>query len=316
MNHMQDMGISPNIYIMMCGRTTPEQRNIIRNRAQLDRDLYMDILNYFITKSGHSGYEKMSTPSEFPSPVFVEDTESENNTDESVDPTVENSFQGGTYNFSTAQDPSDQTSVYSQSQKFAWAMLNQSTPTLLVAGGNYANMKELRIEDVLPFAFPFGLGGLKGPRRTRISQEALFQRYFRLAMPQFMRGDVIAVLAHMYGRLLSFKSGVMTCRSIINGKSIGETLADFTKEDFANEDSSNPAMNVLLKSINTSCRALAHTPEAAKQARKRYFSFMDHFGLNSVFASLTPDDLCSFRVRLYAYPGVFVSFVIIVNHDS
>ena len=29
---------------------------------------------------------------------------------------------------------------------------------------------------------------------------------------------------------------------------------------------------------------------------------MDHFGLNSLFWTITPDDECSFRVRLYADP--------------
>ena len=51
------------------------------------------------------------------------------------------------------------------------AMMNQSSPTLLTIGVNYANSKELRLEDVLPFAFLYGMGGPKGARRTQISEE-------------------------------------------------------------------------------------------------------------------------------------------------
>ena len=128
----------------------------------------------------------------------MEDKETENSTDREINGGVGKTFEGGTYYFSTAQDPSDKTSVYPDSPKFAMALINQSAPTLLTIGGDYANMKELKVEDVLPFAFPFGLGGPSCSRQTQIPKEACFQRYFRLAMPQFMRGDEILVLGHRY----------------------------------------------------------------------------------------------------------------------
>ena len=209
--HVRDMGVAHNMYIMLCGRMTPAQRTIIRRRAHLDTEEYMDLLNFFIKVSGHSGYSGLPMPENFPRPLFVEDKETENNVDREVNKGVEKSFQGGTYYFSTAQDPSDKTSVFGDSRSFAMALLNQSALTLLTIGGNYTNMRELRVEDVVPFAFPHGMRGPSGKRRTPISQEACFQRYFRLAMPQFMRGDVVLVLGHMHGRILTYKSGVMIC---------------------------------------------------------------------------------------------------------
>ena len=311
-DHVRDMGVAQNMYIMLCGRMTPTQRELIRQRAQIDTEEYLDLLNYFIKESGHSGYNGLPLPKDFPHPIFVEDKETENNTDKDMNEGVEKTFQGGTYFFSTAQDPSDKTSVYGSSKRFATALLNQSAPTLLTIGGDYANMKELRVEDVVPFAFPHGMGGPSGKRRTPISQEACFQRYFRLAMPQFMRGDVVLVLGHMHGRILTYKSGVMICRSQKNGVSLGETLSKFTTKDFSANGSNNQAMDTLLKTVTTSCRALGHTPEAAQFARKCYFSMMDHFGLNSIFWTITPDDLCSFRVRLYVKAGNFVSSIYFV----
>jgi len=64
-------------------------------------------------------------------------------------------------------------------------LLNRSAPTLLPIGGKYANMKELKVEDVLPFAFPFGIGGPKMNRRTKVSLGACIQRYMNLAMLNF-----------------------------------------------------------------------------------------------------------------------------------
>jgi hypothetical protein len=54
---------------------------------------------------------------------------------------------------------------------------------------------------------------------------------------------------------------------------------------------------------------MGHTAEAAKAARRRQFAMIDFFGLNSLFLTITPDDECSFRVRLYADPNKEVSAV-------
>ena len=308
MNHMHDeLGVSENMYIMLCGRMTPAQREVVRRRVIIDSEEYFDILHWFITESGHPGYANLPVPKQFPSPCFVSDEPTENNTDESRHEEVENRFQGGTYYYSTAQEPSDKTGIYDDSKAFAMAMMNQSSPTLLTIGGNYAKSKELRLEDVLPFAFPYGMGGPKGARRTRISEEQCLQRYFRLSMRQFMTGDVCLVIHQMYGRILSFRSGVMVCRSQVNGVSLGETLSKFTTDDIPKDGSTNTATDAFLKAINTSCKALGHTTEAAKAARKGYFSYMDHFGLNSLFLTVTPDDQRNFRIRLYLDSGRNVS---------
>jgi hypothetical protein len=44
---------------------------------------------------------------------------------------------------------------------------------------------------------------------------------------------------------------------------------------------------------------MGHTEEAAKYARQKHFAMLDYFGLKSLFLSTTPDDECSFIVRLY-----------------
>lgn len=307
LNHVRDMGVPKDMYIMLCGRMTPEQKRIVRERVVMDTELYMDILQYFIEKSGHPGFSGLPLPKDFPQPLFFEDDEVDNNTDAPMSPDVEKTFEGGTYYYSTAQDPSPETCVYPDEKQFAIAMFNQSSPTLLAIGGDYARMKELRVEDVIPFAFPHGTGGPKVKRRTPISQEACFQLYMRLAMRQFMRGDVILVLGNCYSRIHTFRSGIMLCRSQVNGVQLGETLSQFKTSDIPTDGSTNETTDRLLNAINTTCRALGHSPEAAKFARKCFFAYIDHYGLNSLFLSITPDDLNCFRVRLIVRPAEFVS---------
>jgi hypothetical protein len=43
---------------------------------------------------------------------------------------------------------------------FALAMFQRSAPNLLAYGGTYAKNADMKIENILPFAFPFGIGGL------------------------------------------------------------------------------------------------------------------------------------------------------------
>ena len=85
-------------------------------------------------------------------------------------------------------------------------MLNQSSPALLAVRGDYANIRKLKIKNLLPFAFPYGMGGPKCSRRTRVSEEACLQRYLRLGMRQFMTVNVCLIIGQMNGRILYFRS--------------------------------------------------------------------------------------------------------------
>ena len=111
---------------------------------------------------------------------------------------------------------------------------------------------------------------------------------------------------------MSYKTGVMTCRSTVDGIPLGEKLSTLSTEDFEqindnNDDNLNATTKSFLKAISTTCKAMGHTEQAAKDARRRCFAMLDFFGLNSLFVSTTPDDECSFRVRLYCKPKYWVS---------
>ncbi len=65
---------------------------------------------------------------------------------------------------------------------------------------------------------------------------------------------------------MSYMSGVMTCRSTVNGVSLGDRLSRLTIEDLqlvTNENTDNLHKNTkgLLKAISTSCKAMGHTDD-------------------------------------------------------
>jgi hypothetical protein len=93
-----------------------------------------------------------------------------------------------------------------------------------------------------------------------------------LSLGQFMEGQTILVMNHIYNRQMSYKTGVMTCRSGIDGIPLGEKLSTLSTEDFEqikdnNNDNLNATTKCFLKAISTSCRAMGHTEQAAKDAR-------------------------------------------------
>jgi hypothetical protein len=123
---------------------------------------------------------------------------------------VENVFGGGTFTFTSSHDPSEDSGVYKNSADFNMALLNCESPSMLIHGGTYINGRELHIECIFSVQFPFGVGQLKIKRPTQISEMVCLEHYLRLSLPQFMRGDFLLVVLHMYNRIKSFQSDLTT----------------------------------------------------------------------------------------------------------
>jgi hypothetical protein len=94
-NHLNQAGIGEHIRCVLCGRMTPDQKQIVHRRAVVDTQLFIDILTWFVKESGHPGYQKITVPEECPQPLFVEDQETNNNTDKSFNVNVETNIEGG-----------------------------------------------------------------------------------------------------------------------------------------------------------------------------------------------------------------------------
>jgi hypothetical protein len=60
-----------------------------------------------------------------------------------------------------------------------------------MGSNTYANITDVPIESILPFAFPFGIGGPKMKRRVKVSLQLCSQLYLWLSLIQFMEGPTI-----------------------------------------------------------------------------------------------------------------------------
>ncbi len=144
---------------------------------------------------------------------------------------METNIESGMHYFSLVQEPSENRSVYGLSDKFALAMFQRSSPTLLAYGGTYAHLKEMNVEYILLFAFPIKIGGPKMKQKVKVSYELCIQLYMKLSLWQFIEGPTILVMSHIYNRQKSYKSGEMICRSTVDGMPLGEKLSTLSMTD-------------------------------------------------------------------------------------
>jgi hypothetical protein len=223
-NFRTDRG-SKNIFVVLCGRMTPNQKSLLKRKTRLNTDLFLDLLTWFVKSSGHKGYKDVVPPEECPDPIaFVEDESRENNTaDESVNDHIETQIGAKTYYFSSDnQKPTQNCSVYDKPQDFICDLLDEAgDPTTLMYGGSYLKSHEINLEDVFPIQFPFGQGGpnLGVDRRVKVSTESCLKHYMKLSLNQFMRPDFILVCYQLLCRSKSYTTGLIKCRSSYQGRS-------------------------------------------------------------------------------------------------
>jgi hypothetical protein len=318
LNKFNNANAGKNIFVVLCGRMTPSQRAEIRGKSKLNSDIFLHLLNWFVRESHHSGYSDVTPPTECPNPIVIlQDQENLNNTDESVDESVELKFGQKKFFFSSgSQNPTEDASVFDNSAEFLQSILENNTPTMLMYGGNYVKGHEMRLEDAFPIQFPFGIGGLHTTRRVPVSSQCCLQHYMRLSLNQFMRPDFILVCYQLLCRSKSYTTGLIKCRSDFHGTQLAEKLSGLTVSELraaceimtnssnqGHQSQSSSSGVSFLKSVTTSCKVLGHTTEAAKEARRKVYAMSERYGAHSIFLTITPDDQCCFQVRMFANNG-------------
>ena len=323
-NHYRSTGANDHLLCAMVGRFTPKQKELIRERhSKLDTKLYIDLITWYVKMSGHYAFSDVTPPEDCPQPKLL-DNDNENNTDDSQDEEIEKEFGGGTHTFTSSNDPTENTSVFKSTTDFTLAIINQSEPMLIGYGGNYVPGRELKLECVFPLQFPFGIGGPKMKRRNNISELECLKHYMRLSLKQFMRGDFILVIIHMYNRIMSYRSGIITCRSkMIGDQSFAEAISTLNEDQIklAMEKKSkniddNSLAGTFLSKVQTSCKTIGYSSAAAQSNKRLLYGMCDRLGWPHLFVTVTPDDENNFRVQLWANAGTELSLPSIDSSEN
>ena len=180
-----------------------------------------------------------------------------------------------------------------------------SRPTREYARDNGTNF----LEECFPLQFPYGRGGLNEERVVKVSCENCFKHYLKLSNSSMMTSEFILTIHSMFEKDRALLKALLCCRSKAHAINTGVQIGQMTEEELDNtlrsvqsNERTNAAGFAFLSSLKASCKAMAHTNEAAKIARQKMFSIWNLFGEPSIFFTVSPCNEINFRMRLYVVP--------------
>ena len=286
-NYLQQSGSTKDVYVMLCCRMTPSQREIAKKKCQMDSEKYMKLLTWLIEH--HPGYKDVTPPEEAPSPVPLggfHQTQIILMRVTQMQQILRTHLMDPDLHLHQQINPRAIQGPIQMKKDFIFSLLNGKEPTLIFHRGDRVGSHQIKLEDMFPVQFPFGLGGLH-KRPTKISPTEALRHYARIALPQFQRADFILVLYAMFQRAQSFQNSVITCRSKLDSSTLGDQLSTITKEqlnsvteqvlDGRGSNTSNATMNQLFHSITANCKSVGHSNEAAAVAKKKVFCYLAIF---------------------------------------
>ncbi len=183
-----------NVYVVLSGNLTPEQKRIVNNRCLVDVQHFNSIYNWLRQNNPH--HSKLAEIENCPNPIIFGD---EVEIEEAANPEVEKQldFQ---YWFPSVGEPKNTTSTFHSQSEFIDALLKSKEPTMIFYSSNFQTDYKLILPIVFPLYFPFGTGGIEEFRRTKVSVEECLKHYLKISCPQFLKADIILVIGHMFFR--------------------------------------------------------------------------------------------------------------------
>ena len=291
--YMVKSGAAPDMYVMLCGRATPAQRDIIRRRCSVNAENYKTLLNWLI--NNHPSYQEMEPLECCPQPILLSGfEETTNNTDEPEEEQVENVVEGEQMSFAPQNEPSETTGPFQSEKEFILSYLGGKKPTLLLRNGDYIGGNKIKLIDLFPLVFPYGWGGPDEKRVARLGKASVLRHYCRIALPQMHESQFLLVLCSMWQRMESFTKCIINCKSSFKSSTLAENLSEVTLPEaetaarhvLNGEETTNATLKKLFTSIKGHSSSIGHSNEAASFARHKLFSLWHFFGAPAVFLLL------------------------------
>ena len=191
-----------------------------------------------------------------------------------------------------------------------------------------ADYEDDTIADAFPLQFPFGFTGLpddpvvkkmrgkNSKNRKHFSRErktvilkylthrkATFHRpMFNLVMDNVLMKETIFLKTKIFCNVKCSDNSTMGAKyGSMSAASLEKAIQNV--RNHLSVQHSNSAEHQYLKSIRAICGNLPHSNEATMEARQVYFALLMKFGLPCIFLTVSPDDLCNFRIVVYALNG-------------
>ena len=149
--YMMRSGAPPDIYVLISGRATVSQKDIIRKRVSINVDDYKALFSFIIDH--HPSFSGMSRSENCPQSILIGGFDNnENNIDESdgFHNHIENQFDGKRMTFVAIGEPTENTSPYITERGFIISYLRGRKPIMTFRNGDYINGQKNKLIYLFP----------------------------------------------------------------------------------------------------------------------------------------------------------------------
>ena len=165
--------------------------------------------------------------------------------------------------------------------------------------------------DACLLQFPYGFGAMNERRKlhdgswtTKSDLMEYLQHLSKLSQTQFQSNFFQLVLYSLGCKYWLLHSSRLSLRGKTDAKNLAENLSErdviscINGRRLKNRNAGTNASRKLLDAVDATARALPHTNEASRRARGFGESMQHHFGMSSVFLTVTFDDENSFLMQV------------------
>ena len=300
----QAMGLNSNIVVLYDGKMSKQQFDKAKARSKIRVEKIGDAVKWLIENNrrwSDMNYDEIMSQYEARYPEYIEQQhigEQQNIEVEEVftcyyPDGVTSTNNGG---FSSAAEFKEH--VKKMEDQGYKLIVQSNIEKKYYSGGDH----ELLVDANL-IQFPYGVGGLNERRKlhdgswSRNADPDEFYHHLSLkSEPSFQKGLFTLMLYSMISKRRLMTSAYLKTR----GKtSVEELGSNFNSKDVVaaiqgrrngNRHAGTEASRTLLDVVDATSKFLPHTDDAAKQARRQAESMQHHFGMASVFLTVTFDD--------------------------
>jgi hypothetical protein len=314
LRRMTDLSLPNSMSCVLTGPFTPAQKAQVMTRTTVNRTRLMSAFSFL--HENNVRYRDLTLEGvdyEYPKPLYVDTSIAEEGTDDPRERIYE-----VTAFFPDGSEVTETAGGHGNANKFTLEYLqrniNSADETLLTSRPTREHAPDFAedfLVDSFPLQFPYGIGGPKSTRKTKVSYFDMLKYYLRIADRNFMRHDFILLVHSLWEKEKAMTTAYIRAPlKMSNGESLAQRVGNLRTEDLIEEANirinqrnresfvQTPA-KLFFDTIETSCKAMAHTNQASKLARRRMFSMWYSMCSPGIFFTVSPCDETNFRLRLY-----------------
>ena len=320
-SHFEVLGLNNDVVVLLYGKMTPEQNRKAREKNKIRTQKLLVAIEWLIMNNEEWRSRQIDfnhIQQSLRNPTLIDNSKTlEERTVSETDNNIESTesfevfFPDGTMSPATGgqSDVQQFKDLIQASQKNGFNLEFRCN----LYKEAVADFKDNNLVNACLIQFPYGRGGMHEQRlrangsftsNTDITEYV--EHISRISQPHFHTELFTLILYNLTMKQQMVKSAGWKVRNKADASLLAKELTETdvtaaisARQNGTQSENSTPGRS-LLNAVDAVARAVPHTNEAAKRARRDGEAFQHHFGMASWFISVTPDDENSVIVQIYS----------------